>query len=393
MGELPFFAGQEVGPPFFFDREDYILSLREKLISKAPLNFAITGQRRIGKTSLMKRLAEEIKEEVIPIFIKCEKIIPKTELEFANFIAREFQKKLIVLHPMSKFKKYIADLKEKINVKIGTSITQDSEMFLKVELKDNQKISIAYDFAFELIDRIHKSEGKKIVIFLDEFQELFEFGNDYLWSLRSYISDSKASFVVSSSYHRFKELLLDEKQPFFNFFEIQEVGPIQDKYCREYVVSRLEKVGITINEKALDELIRVSQGKPYYLQLIGSKAYDICKRENSQEIIWLIYLKAFNEIMLSPPAQLLSAFNRLTGKTKRVFIALCLYNVRNSTELAGKVDMAPSHVTQLLNQLHRIHGLITRNNGFFKVSDEILREWIKREFTIKKVDQISSPYL
>jgi len=80
MVEVPFFAGQEVGAPYFFDREQYRIELKTKLAAEAPLNFALTGPRRIGKTSLMKKVAEELDGEVIAIVIKCEKIMPNYKL-------------------------------------------------------------------------------------------------------------------------------------------------------------------------------------------------------------------------------------------------------------------------------------------------------------------------
>ena len=50
-------------------------------------------------------------------------------------------------------------------------------------------------------------------------------------------------------------------------------------------------------------------------------------------------------------------------------------------------------MTLLLNQLYMTHGLISRDGAFFKVSDEILKEWIKRESTVTTVDRISNPFL
>ncbi len=378
MKEVPFFIGQDLSSEYFFDRVRILNELKQKLISQESVHIALVGERLIGKTSIIDRLAGMIDKEVIPVTIKCDKLIPKNRLELCNKLTVE------ILNRTPKgnagVQALISQLKEQARLKTGSAIIQEGEVWLNLELTEAKKVALAYDLTFELISGIQKALSKRLVVFLDEFQELFSFGAEYQPFLLKYMAKCSANFVVSGSNKMLREYLSDSSEPFYNFFTVYRISPISIEECGEYITLRLNEFGIRIEGEVLKEMLRVCSGRPYYVQLIGSRLYDVCKRMNTGEINWDVYKTAFEEILRAPPVQLISVFNRLKGKTKTVFAAMCLFAPKNSTELGKKLIMLPSHVTQLLTQLCKIHGLLKQENDFFAVEDEMLKEWVKRQF-------------
>ncbi|MBI2151917.1 ATP-binding protein, partial [Candidatus Woesearchaeota archaeon] len=261
---LPFFAGKEITSEhlkdYFFDRKKEVQELKWKLERTPPLNFALFGQRRVGKTSLIEKLKQKLQKNSLPIFIKCEELLPLDELTFLENLTLHLLKEYGKLQKIGAVKASLEELFQK--TKIGLEIA-DITFWLKF---GERKITVkeALDKSFELIDKIALQSQKKVVIFLDEFQELFSFGDQFLWALRAKIASSKASFVVSSSWHRFKEVITNEKKPFFNFFETYEIKTVPREDARNYLLKRAQKFNLKFEAQILDKILDVSECKPFY---------------------------------------------------------------------------------------------------------------------------------
>lgn len=377
--ELPFFAGKEIPVEYlnsyFFNRKKEIKELCWKLEKKPALNIAIYGQRRLGKTSLIQKLGVELrKKDCLPILIKCEELIPLDELTFMQNltikILEEYSKVRKLVRTEEKFKEIIS------KTKIGLEIA-DITFWLefgkgKVTLKE------AMDKCFDLINKIARKK-KKVVIFLDEFQELFGFGDKFLWALRAKIANSKASFVVSSSWHRFKEEITNEKRPFFNFFDSYEIKEVNKEEARVYLMKRAKKFNLHFDLGVIDKILSYSQCKPYYLQLIALKCYTLSLDKN-KKVNEKIYEQAVKETIRSIPAHLSAQFEKLKGHNKEVFAALCIWDLHKPAQIAEKVKIEPKNVVVILNRL--IHdGLVNKSGkGEYEVVDYFLKEYVKSEY-------------
>jgi len=392
----PFLAGREVEEPYFFNRVSELKELIRKISSTTPLNIALHGQRRIGKSSILKRLRNEFTNsvEVIPIMIRCELILPKTPDNFARLIInrlRYLTESGGAFRPQTEEEILKKVRKKRIEMIISSN---DGKTEKKIKTTSEfqglvNQTTLMLDVAFEMIEEIQKTNEMKIVFFMDEFQELFPLGNEFLWALRGYISESKSSFVVSSSHHRFYEYLhSDEKNPFFNFFELMHIRGVKHSDAKKYILERFRVVGKEITNEAISYILTLCDGKPYYIQLICSRAYDIILRKKSNKIDLEILKQAFDKIFESPPNHVVSLFNLIQGnKAKQVFISMCVHNFKNSSEISEKLgNISPSSVRQTLNQLERIQGIVKKTNAKtnnFIVVDKFLKEWVKREYTPK----------
>lgn len=368
----PYYAGKEVPrDEYFFDRKKEIFLLKKALSSEVPVNIAVVGLRRMGKTSLIKKVSKELRNK-ITILIKCEKLLPLDEITFFQNLIKDLvkdysSKKALVKESLKKTAQKIS--------RVGLSI-KDIDFWMelgkrKVELKE------VMDKAFELIDQIAKE--KPTVIFLDEFQELFVFGEKFLWALRAYIADSQASFVVSSSYHRFLDLLQDEKHPFFNFFEIIHLKEIDEEDARNYLINRIKKHGLSYREEVVEKILEESKLNPYYIQLLGLKCYENALMRKKKVIDKEIYDKAFLDSLDNLPAYLLKTYGRLKGKTKEVFVVMCLFDLSRPSEIGERVGLNTSNVSQILKQIEETYGLIRKGEKGCVVVDRFLKEYIKRE--------------
>jgi len=391
----PFYAGKEVQEPYFFNRINDIKELKRKITSSTPVNIALYGQRRIGKSSILRKLRNDfaLSTEVIPIMIRCEIVIPKTPENFARLIInslRHLTEDGHVFAPKNEEEILKRVKRRRVEYELSSMDEGGRTETLKAtsEFKDTiEGFNLMMDVAFELIKEIQKTNEAKLVFLMDEFQELFSIGDDFLWALKGYISETNASFIVSSSHHRFYEFLASDKnKPFFNFFNLKSILGIKHADAKKYIVERLKIVNKKINNEALKYVLTLSEGKPFYIQLLCSEAYDILLRKQEETINVEILKQAFDNIFISPPNHIISSFKSLEGvKTQQVFITMCLHDLKTSTDIAEKLgNISASSVRQILNQLERLHGIIKKSRtktNRFQVVDKFLKEWIKREYS------------
>jgi len=377
--ELPYFAGKEIPKEYldiyFFNRKKEIKELKWKLERKPALNFALYGQRRLGKTSLIEKLNQVLGKKCLPILIKCEDLLPLDELTFLQNLSIRLLEEYRKLEKLTKIKKTLRELA--VGTRIGLEIA-DITFWLRFGEK---KITVkeALDKCFELIDKIVLKSRRKVIIFLDEFQEIFNFGDKFLWALRAKISSSKSSFVVSSSWHRFYQEITNEKRPFFNFFEAYEIKEVPRKDAKEYLLRRAKKFNLKFEASVLEKILDVSECKPFYLQLLALKCYMLSMpRKIVNEKIFEIALK---ETIENIPAHLMASFALLKGRKKDVFVAMCLYNLKKPADIAKKVYMEPKNVIVILGRLIKDYGLVKKTKQEYYVSDKFLKEYVHSQYT------------
>lgn len=377
--ELPYFAGKEIPEEYleayFFDRKKEIEELRWKLERKPALNFALYGQRRLGKTSLIEKINKVLKKKCLPILIKCEELLPLDELTFLQNFAIKLLDEYSKIEKLIKIEKTLKELAAR--TKIGLEIA-DITFWLKFGEK---KITVkeALDKCFELIDKIALKSKRKVIIFLDEFQEIFGFGDKFLWALRAKISSSKASFVVSSSWHRFYHEITNEKRPFFNFFETYEIKEVPRNDAKEYLLRRAKRFNLKFDASIAENILDVSECKPFYLQLLALKCYVLSMPKKI--VNKAIFEKALEETIKNIPAHLVASFAALKGRKKDVFVALCLYDLKKPADIAKKISMEPKNVIVILGRLIKDYGIVKKIGQEYYVSDNFLKGYVKLEYT------------
>ncbi len=379
MDELPYFAGKEIPEEYldtyFFNRKKEIEELTWKLERKPAMNFALYGQRRFGKTSLIEKLTKILRENCLPIFIKCEELLPLDELTFLQNLSIRLLEEYGKLEKLTKIKKALIDLA--VGTQVGLEIA-DATFWLRF---GERKITVkeALDKCFEIINKVALKSKRKVIVFLDEFHELFSFGDQFLWALRAKISSSKASFVVSSSWHRFHNEITNEKRPFFNFFEVYEITEVPRGEAKEYLLKRAKKFDLKFEDVVLEKVLEVSQCKPFYLQLLALKCYTLSlpKKIVTAEL----FEKALEETIKSIPAHLVSSYGALRGRKRDVFVAMCLYDFRKPADIAKQISMEPKNIIVILSRLIKDYGLVEKIKQEYFISDNFLKEYVKNQYT------------
>ncbi|HSZ69752.1 MAG TPA: ATP-binding protein [Solirubrobacteraceae bacterium] len=137
-------------------------------------------------------------------------------------------------------------------------------------------------YALELPQRIATADGKRVILFLDEFQEIVSprrpFGDpDRLTKrMRAIFQRSPAvSFLFAGSIeHLMRDLFVPEERGLSQFGSFYPLAPIAPESWRVGIVERLAEDDCTIVSAALERLIAAGDGHPRTTMLIARWTHE-----------------------------------------------------------------------------------------------------------------------
>ena len=239
----PYSCGPMVTDPrMFFGREEELRTLYTRLSTMQ--STSIVGLRRIGKSSLLYRLAQTVRDELgqnyLPLYIDLQDARYRTAMGFVAAVA--------------------GAMNERMGGILDVGGVTDMAGFTR------------------LVERL-RDNGVYPVLCLDEFEELVqhpqEFGDDFLEGLRALGSHGKLALVTAS---RVPLADLIQKQeltsPFFNIFSQIELGLLEPEAARALRRVPFEREGVilTPEEEALVE--ELAGRHPFYLQMACHHLYE-----------------------------------------------------------------------------------------------------------------------
>jgi len=242
---MAFQAGGPVRGRLFYDRKellDALLTGVKNLKKGARQNFALVGPRLIGKSSVLEVLSERLKNVgIVTIYLDCWKIYPSNLRGFLETFAKTS------LESVSASLGWSARIRSRIGEAIkGTisaimdltrSVGAEVEDFLKVWIDFRERridIGDLMKKTLEYPEEMAKRHNLFFVVMIDEFQELYKYGSDFVKFLSATIyRQRRVCYVVSGSAVALMKKVLEEREsPFYGRFAVKWVGPLPEKDAR-----------------------------------------------------------------------------------------------------------------------------------------------------------------
>lgn len=276
--EAPFIFGRIATDDNFTDREQETAHLVNNFESL--INTIIISPRRWGKSSLVNKaaktaLAEDKKLRVCTVDL----FNVKTEEQFYTAFARS-----IIQGTANKWeeavenaKKFFSHLVPKIS--IGTDpMNEVSIDFDWSEVKKNP------DEVIDLPEQIAKAKGIKVVVCVDEFQNIAEFDDPLFFQrkLRAHWQrHQQVSYCLyGSKRHMMMEVFADSSMPFYKFGDLFFLNKIDTEHLVSFISERFKSTGKEITEEACRKIVSLTDNHPYYTQQLSQLSWlrtsDMC---------------------------------------------------------------------------------------------------------------------
>ncbi|MEH2229356.1 MAG: ABC transporter substrate-binding protein [Nostoc sp.] len=261
IGINPYILGKQINKPEeFFGREELFQFIEDSLNSDIKF-ILLHGQRRIGKSSVLKQFAH------------------KVALQKFVFVYFDLQN-----HSNSSVSHILLELAEEITEKLGL----DSDI-ITLSSSDEELNTNPNRFSHEFLPKVYQKLGdKNLVLLLDEFDIvnsdngiLSQENNIFFIYLKSLLKQQKKLFIIPVV-GRFKDDF-QNLHKLFNSPPYQEVGLLNEISARRLIIKPAQGI-LEYQEDAIKAILKLSAGHPYFTQAICFNLFLQAKIEEKSTV-------------------------------------------------------------------------------------------------------------
>jgi uncharacterized protein len=321
MKENPFKFGTVVDGPFFTDREEEITRVKSFLRGKNHL--IMISPRKFGKTSLIKKILGESGRKYI--YFDMQLVI--SEEDFAS----QLLKRVYRIFTFQKLKSKIKSFRIIPTVMLNP-VTGEAEISFKPGSRDLAPL----EDVLNLIEKMG-SESRKLIVVLDEFQDIFRINANLARMLRSVMQNhKKINYIfMGSNESMIREVFEKRDSSFYRFGTLFTLGKIPEDKFLIFLNERfrpLTKEGGNIS----GEILKITGSHPFYTQQLAFTVWELLMRTGfTPEVVET----AADEIIQSHD----NDFERL-------------WNTFNRTDMSVLAGMSTSDISPLSEEFNRLNG-------------------------------------
>jgi AAA ATPase domain len=280
----PYAPGAGTRPPELAGRDQILkdakITIQRVQAGRAAKSFIFIGLRGVGKTVLLnevQRIADDLNCKSFHIEAHDGKTLPALLLPALRAL-------LISLDTMAKatdatkrglrvFKSFVGSLKVKIgDFDVGLSLPAEKGT------ADSGDFEADLTSLFLAVAEAAQSRGKTIVITIDELQYLSEAElSALIMAVHRIAQKGLPLLVVGAGLPQLVGQMGASKSYAERLFNFPSVGPLQDQDARAALEDPAIKEGVAYQPAALEEILRVTEGYPYFLQEWGYQAWNIAE--------------------------------------------------------------------------------------------------------------------
>jgi hypothetical protein len=245
------------GSPLFFGREDVMTFLLEHLTAAHRNNLVLIGQRRTGKSSLLKQLPLRLGDGFLPVYLDGQALgLDPGMPAFLHSIASD----------------------------IGYAMEDRGISVAAPELSAFAENPTAF-FERSFLPKVRDTLGRRpLLLLLDEFEELESSARRGTLDaavfpfLRHLIQHTENLSVIFCGTHRLEELASDYWSVLFNISLYRHIGLLNRDEAMRLIQEPVAEGGMQYDDLALEKIWRVTAGHPYFLQLVCHNLVNLHNR-------------------------------------------------------------------------------------------------------------------
>jgi hypothetical protein len=296
--EAPFVYGRIAIFENYTNREKESLLLKNNFLNL--INTVVISPRRWGKTSLLNQVSEALKKEHHKEVIVCHLDIfnCRTEEQFYKAYSNAILK--ASLSTWEKFiigsKKYLGRFAPSVSF---SDTTQTYELSFGIDLKEP---NLSLDEILDLPQTLAKDTRKKIVVCIDEFQNINEYPDSLAFqrTLRAHwqTHDKVCYCLYGSKRHLLMDIFNSYNMPFYKFGDILFLQKIDRSDWVTFISKRFEATGKHISEKLSGQIADTMQNHPYYTQQYSQQVWLRTEKDCDETILQTALSSLINQLSL-----------------------------------------------------------------------------------------------
>lgn len=352
---------------------------RLKLDFENGINVILVSPRRMGKSSIVKRVKSEMTNPGLKIVLMdiydC-----RSEYDFYNRFASA-----IIKETSTKTEQILETIKRflvRLTPKISFSPEPMSEVSLSLGITPQ---NYQPEEILQLPEMIAQEQGVHLVVCIDEFQQIGEFSDSLavqkrlrgVWQHQRNVSYC----LFGSKKHLMTRLFQNRKMPFYQFGETMFLDKIPTSDWIAYICSRFVKQGKQISEELAQKICETVENNSSYVQQL---AWNVFAETNMEATI-----EDFENGVQALMAQCSGLFEQqimgLTSYQLNFIRAICdgVHTDFGSKTILENYNLGTkSNITRIKTTLRDRELIDITQDGVF-LEDPVFRMWIKKYNTIR----------
>lgn len=352
---------------------------RLKLDFENGINVILVSPRRMGKSSIVKRVKSEMTNPGLKIVLMdiydC-----RSEYDFYNRFASA-----IIKETSTKTEQILENIKRflvRLTPKISFSPEPMSEVSLSLGITPQ---NYQPEEILQLPELIAQEQGVHLVVCIDEFQQIGEFSDSLavqkrlrgVWQHQRNVSYC----LFGSKKHLMTRLFQNRKMPFYQFGETMFLDKIPTSDWIAYICSRFVKQGKQISEELAQKICETVENNSSYVQQL---AWNVFAETNKEATI-----EDFENGVQALMAQCSGLFEQqimgLTSYQLNFIRAICdgVHTDFGSKTILENYNLGTkSNITRIKTTLRDRELIDITQDGVF-LEDPVFRMWIKKYNTIR----------
>lgn len=269
--EQSFVFGVSVSDYNFIGRKEEIRRL--KMNFEEGINTILISPRRWGKTSLVRKVCEVVdRKKVIPVFVDIFKC--KTEYEFYNALAEA-----VLKQTASKTELWMDNARDfiaRLSPKVSFSPEPNSEFALSLGISPKTH---APEEILSLAEEIAQKKQKRIVVCIDEFQQIGEMADSVSIQkrLRSVWQHQRLTSycLFGSKKHIMMNVFQKRNMPLYQFGDFKFLDKIPTETWVEYIVQHFKDRQRTISAEQAAKICQLVDNYSSYVQQLSWLVFSL----------------------------------------------------------------------------------------------------------------------
>lgn len=336
----------------------------------------VFAPRRFGKTSLVWRVSQVlIRDKALVAQVNL--MFTPTKEKLAARLAKEIHENLLSRSGRAK-----ESLRIFSGLRITPTMTVDptdgSLNFTFAGGHEPEDVDATLEHLFRLLAEIAAERGRRVVLIMDEFQEVADIDPGMTKLLRSVFQEQPevAHIYLGSKRHMMERIFSDENEPFWRSAKRMELGPIPPAQFKPFIVAGFRKNGRDVDEAVVDRILAMTGGHPYGTQEIS---YYLWEETPPGEVADQERLEiALAKLLRSEHSHFSDLWDRASANQRVLLAALAeepgrpltqAYRVRHNLRAPSTIQ---KNVAALVQQ-----EIVSAREGFVEICEPFYAEWIR----------------
>ena len=373
----PFKFGPLALDDAFTDRQDEIASLVAD--ARNGQDVVVFAPRRYGKTSLVWRVAQElVKDDVLVAQVDLMRTPTKDQL--AAKLAKTIHEELATrLWNAKERLKVFADLRLKPTITVNPN---DGAVSFSFDARAAQEdIDATLEELLTTLGRIAAERERRVVLVLDEFQEVVDIDPGLIKLMRSVFQEQPevAHIYLGSKRHMMRQIFNDENEPFWRSAKQTELDVIPPDLFAPYALKRFAETGKRLERDACERALDLTGGHPYATQELLYFLWEATPPGEAADLSTID--DALDATLRSEHSHFGLIWEGVSSAQKRVLQALAQESpgrpLSSDYQRRHALPATPT-VQTALTALERGELVRRARRGEYQIAEPFLTEWVQR---------------